>query len=61
MQKAQWLNEHQVSEITGIAAQTLRNHRYHRKGIQYSKVGGRVYYKLADVEAFMDSHRITFN
>ncbi len=61
MQKSQWLNEHVVSAMTGWAVQTLRNNRHKRKGIPYYKVGASVRYKLADVEQFMDSHRITFN
>ena len=55
----QWLNEKEVSAITGIAVQTLRNHRHNRKGIPYSKLSSRsVKYLLSDVTDFMLSHRI---
>jgi hypothetical protein len=33
MAKLQWINEHEVSEITGRAVQTLRNDRHRRKGL----------------------------
>jgi len=59
--RPQWLNEHEVSAITGRAVQTLRNDRFNRKGIHYCKVGGRVLYKLSDVESYMDSCRVTFS
>lgn len=59
--RPQWLNEKEVSEMTGSAVQTLRNHRYKRRGIPYCKVGGRVLYKLSDVENYMDSCRIRFS
>ena len=61
MQRIQWINEHEVSAITGRAVQTLRNDRHKRKGLPYCKVGASVRYKLNDVEQFMDARRITFN
>lgn len=61
MQRIQWLNEREVSAITGRAVQTLRNDRHKRKGIPYSKIISQVRYKLADIEKFMDARRITFD
>ncbi len=34
-----YLTEKQVSERFGIALQTLRNHRFARKGFPYVKIG----------------------
>lgn len=61
MQKLQWINEHEVSAITGRAVQTLRNDRHKRKGFPYCKIGSQVRYKLRDVERYMDDRRITFD
>lgn len=44
-----YLTEKEVSEIAKIAIQTLRNHRCRGCGIDYSKNGRSVRYKLKDV------------
>lgn len=54
----QYLNEKQVTEITGIALSTLRNHRFQRKGIPYSRYGRKIIYKQEDVIAYLDGHKI---
>ena len=58
-----YLNEKEVSAITGMAISTIRNSRFTRKGIPYYKLpGGRsVRYKTEDVISFMESRRITFD
>ena len=61
MNTPQWLNEKEVSKITGRAPQTLRNDRTNRKGIPYSKIGRSVRYRVDDVVDFMNGHRITFS
>jgi len=59
--KKPYLKEQEVSEITGLAVQTLRNQRHVRKGIPYLKIGARsIMYKTADVVSFMERHRIAF-
>ena len=57
-QNHKYLTELQVSEITAIAVQTLRNKRFFGEGIPYHKIGRSVRYKLEDVLNFMESHRI---
>jgi predicted DNA-binding transcriptional regulator AlpA len=57
-QNNQYLNERQVSEITGRALSTLRNERSKRTGIPYYKVGRSVRYNFQDVIQFMESHKI---
>jgi len=54
----QYLLEQTVSEITNLKLPTLRNHRHLRKGIPYIKLGRAVRYDPADVEAYMQKHRI---
>ncbi|MBI4642281.1 MAG: helix-turn-helix domain-containing protein [Deltaproteobacteria bacterium] len=56
-----YINEKEVSRITGIPLQTLRNFRCQGRGIGYSKFGRSVRYRLQDVLAFMESHRIEVN
>jgi predicted DNA-binding transcriptional regulator AlpA len=57
-----YLREQDVSEITGIAVQTLRNNRSLGNGIPYFKIGRSVRYLIEDVHAFMNNHKIvTFN
>jgi predicted DNA-binding transcriptional regulator AlpA len=53
-----WINEKQVSEVTGIAVQTLRNWRQLRRGFPYSKVGRAVRYAVQDVMEFMEARRV---
>ena len=54
----QYLTEIEVSRITRFSTQTLRNHRFKRRGMPYHKVGRSVRYKLADVIRFMEAGRI---
>jgi predicted DNA-binding transcriptional regulator AlpA len=57
-----FLNEKEVSQITGRAISTLRNERFMRKGLPYYKVGGRsVRYATKEVMSSMTSRRITFD
>jgi len=54
----QYLTEIEVSQMTKIAVQTLRNDRFKRQRIPYHKIGRSIRYKLADVVRYMDSGRI---
>ncbi len=59
LEKFRYLTEQQVSALTGRAIQSLRNDRHRKRGIVYCKwPGGMVRYKLADVLAAMERHRI---
>jgi len=53
-----YLNEKQVSEITGRALQTLRNDRFNRRGLPYIKLSRMVRYSLTDVVEFMESRKV---
>lgn len=53
-----WINEQAVAEITGMAVQTLRNHRFKGIGLPYYKVGRSVRYKLSDILTLMELGRI---
>jgi len=58
MTTPKWINEKEVSAMTGRALQSLRNDRCQCKGIPYSKIGSSIRYKVEDVIAFMEGHRI---
>ena len=55
---ARYLNEVQVSNMTGRALSTLRNERARNEGMPYIKIGRSVRYDLVDVIRFMDAHKI---
>ena len=57
----QYLTEAQVSEITGIALSSLRNQRFERRGIPYSKIGRSVRYNYNDVITYMEDHKINLS
>ena len=49
-----WIDEREVSRITGFALPTLRNHRSQHKGIPFTRAGGRtIRYELSAVIAYM--------
>ena len=54
----QYIDEREVSRITGRALPTLRNDRHRGQGIPYSKIGRSVRYSLSDVITFMESRKI---
>ncbi len=57
-----FLNEFEVSALTGRAVATLRNDRHLRRGLPYLKVGQKsIRYRTADVMHFMESTPIYFD
>ena len=54
----QYLNEKQVSKLTGKAVATLRNERSKRIGINFIKAGGKVIYDIQDIIKYMNDRRI---
>lgn len=59
--KKPFLNEFEVSAITGRAVATLRNDRHLRRGLPYLKVSQRsIRYRTPDVMNFMEARPITF-
>ena len=53
-----YLTEKQVTEITNIATQTLRNNRSKGQGLPYVKISRSVRYSLEDVIEYMEGHRV---
>ena len=52
------LNDVGAAAFLGLAVQTLRGARSHREGPPYIKLGGRVVYKVSDLEEYLNRHRI---
>lgn len=52
----EWYTNRDVCRLLGISLRTLQNYR--DKGlIPYSQVGHKCYYKISDVEEFMEKNR----
>ena len=53
----EWIEPKEICDILNISRRTLAD--YSRKGyIPYSRLGGRVYYRLADIDDYLSSHII---
>ena len=53
-----YLTDRQVAEMTQIGLQTLRNHRFHGKGIPYRKLEKSVRYLESEVIQYMEAGRV---
>ena len=56
--KAQYLTEVEVSNLTRMSLSDLRNKRHLGKGIPYIKCSRSVRYDLEDVIAYMEARKI---
>ena len=55
--RKEWLTNREAQSYLGLSKATLA--RYRASGrLPYSKLGNAVYYRLADVEALLDSHTV---
>ncbi len=52
------MTEKQVSEMTGIALPTLRNHRFQRTGLEYIKISKSVRCSYETVKEYLEKRRI---
>jgi hypothetical protein len=58
LERYRLLDESRAAELLGIPQSTLQNHRCNRRGLPYLKLGRTIRYALADVLAYLESHRI---
>jgi len=58
MSEKKWINEKEVEVMTGRKLQTLRNDRFLKRGIPYTKMKKSIRYSTEDVIQFMESRRI---
>ena len=56
--KARFLNEKEVSSLTGISLAKLRKDRCEMRGFPYSKIGSCVRYAFRDVVTHMEANRV---
>ena len=56
--EAKWIDGKQVSQLTGIAVQTLGNWRQLRLGFPYIKIGRSIRYSVMDIEVLMQARRV---
>lgn len=50
------LRQNQLAKRWGIAQQTLANWRWQKKGPPHLRIGGRILYRLEDIEQFEAEH-----
>lgn len=55
MNQAPVVNDREAARFLGLAPQTLRNWRTNRRGPKYVRLGGRIVYRLADLNEFLNS------
>ena len=55
------VDENVTAKMIDRAVQTLRNDRHNRRGLPYIKLGRSVRYVLADIESYIEDHRISFD
>lgn len=58
MQETSVVNERGAAKILGLARQSLANQRHMGVGAPYVKLRGRIVYKVSDLLAYLDRHRI---
>lgn len=50
-----YLRTPEASRIVGLSIRTLEKHRIYGTGPRYAKLGGRVVYRLEDLQAWVES------
>jgi excisionase family DNA binding protein len=52
------VDEHEAASILGLSVKTLRRWRWAGREVPFIKLGGSVRYDLADLQAYIDGHRV---
>lgn len=55
------LKEKQAGKIMNVSDSTMQKHRHQGRGCPYYKIGRAVRYKMEDIQAYLEKHRITPN
>jgi hypothetical protein len=58
MKADEFISERELAKRTGIAAQTLRNWRWARKGFPYIRIGRTIRYSWVAVKGLLDQQRV---
>jgi predicted DNA-binding transcriptional regulator AlpA len=59
MSGVQWLTEQQCSDKTGIPTATLRDWRFKKLNIPFSRIGRLVRYSEAEVDAYLQAQSVS--
>ncbi len=54
-----FIDDKEVSRITGIATTTLARWRCQKKHFSYYKIGGAVRYRRSEILAYAENHRVS--
>ena len=50
-----WVDQHEICKLLKVTTRTLKTYR--EQGLlPYSRIGGRVYFRLSDIERYLNSH-----
>ena len=49
-----YLRTHEAAQLLGLSGRTLEKHRTYGTGPTYKKIGGRVVYSVADLQAWAE-------
>ena len=53
------MQEAEAAQYLGMKSSTLRQWRYQARGPAYHKFGSRVFYRVSDIERFMEQSRVS--
>jgi predicted DNA-binding transcriptional regulator AlpA len=56
--KERLLNQESAAALIGVKPTTLATWRHERKGPHYRKIGRSVYYRAADIDAWLDEQAV---
>lgn len=57
--QCRFLSEEQAAKHVNLSTKTLQRYRTTGKGPLFIKVGARILYDLSDLDAFMESHKVS--
>lgn len=58
MEKQQVLDEKQAADYVGLSVRTLQSRRFNSLTPAFLKLGRSVRYRLTDLDAFLEAHRV---
>ena len=52
-----WINNDELAQLLSVSKKTCQ--QYRDKGLlEFSQIGAKIYYKLSDVSAFLERHKV---
>ncbi len=59
MSTKKFVNTVEASKLLHKTPQTLRNDRYMKRGVDFYKVGRKVFYAVSDIEEYLKSFKVS--